>query len=237
MRDLTRPVTVCPGVFQIGGSNITHFQDAAVFLVDCGGGKWFMVDSGAGRSGPALIENIHEVGGVPDDVSHLILTHCHIDHAGSAAYLKEQLGCKVVAHRDDAHALKSPTHPAVAADLYGVEYRPVEVDILLEEPKEEMVVGSVHLDLLHTPGHTPGSISPVAQVGTKKVLFGQDIHGPFDPAWGSDLDQWQRSMEILLDQECDILCEGHFGTFHGKNEVRSYIQNYLDRYGTTSQTH
>lgn len=66
--------------------------------------------------------------------------------------------------------------------------------------------------------------------GGQRILFGQDIHGPFLPAFGSDIGAWKRSMQKLLDLEADILCEGHFGIFGSKERVRSYIMDYLTRY-------
>jgi glyoxylase-like metal-dependent hydrolase (beta-lactamase superfamily II) len=46
----------------------------------------------------------------------------------------------------------------------------------------------------------------------QRILFGQDIHGPFLPAFGSDIAQWRTSMEMILALKPDILCEGHCGT-------------------------
>ena len=60
----------------------------------------------------------------------------------------------------------------------------------------------------------------------KKVLFGQDLHGPFHKDFRSDLHAYQRSMEKLLDLEADILCEGHFGVFRPADEVRKYIERH-----------
>jgi glyoxylase-like metal-dependent hydrolase (beta-lactamase superfamily II) len=67
--------------------------------------------------------------------------------------------------------------------------------------------------------------------GLYKVLFGQDIHGPFYASFGSDLDAWGKSMHKLLDLEADILCEGHFGIIRPASEVRDYIEDYLRSYG------
>jgi glyoxylase-like metal-dependent hydrolase (beta-lactamase superfamily II) len=58
----------------------------------------------------------------------------------------------------------------------------------------------------------------------KKVLFGQDLHGPFSSGFLSDLHDYQDSMQKLLDLEADILCEGHFGVFKPAEEVRKYIE-------------
>jgi glyoxylase-like metal-dependent hydrolase (beta-lactamase superfamily II) len=63
-----------------------------------------------------------------------------------------------------------------------------------------------------------------------KVLFGQDIHGPFYASFGSDLDAWGTSMRKLLELEADILCEGHFGIIRPASEVRAYIEDYMRDY-------
>jgi len=64
----------------------------------------------------------------------------------------------------------------------------------------------------------------------KRVLFGQDIHGPFNQAFGSDIEAWKMSMQMLLSLDADILCEGHFGIYQPKNKVRDYIERYLEEY-------
>ena len=67
--------------------------------------------------------------------------------------------------------------------------------------------------------------------GGKRVLFGQDIHGPFLPAFGSDIGRWRASMEKLLALRADILCEGHFGIFRSADQVEAYIRTYLKEHG------
>ncbi len=54
----------------------------------------------------------------------------------------------------------------------------------------------------------PGSLSLYRDRGEKRILFGQDIHGPFLPIPGSDIETWRRSMIKLVELEADILCEG-----------------------------
>lgn len=83
---------------------------------------------------------------------------------------------------------------------------------------------------IHTPGHTPGSISLCMDNGMYKILFGQDIHGPFYASFGSDIDAWAESMRKLLELDADILCEGHFGIFRPASEVKAYIEGYLRDY-------
>jgi hypothetical protein len=64
----------------------------------------------------------------------------------------------------------------------------------------------------------------------KKVLFGQDIHGPFYNDFNSNIQDWHNSMKRLLAKKCDILCEGHFGIFYTNFEVEKYINNQLKQH-------
>jgi hypothetical protein len=64
----------------------------------------------------------------------------------------------------------------------------------------------------------------------KRVLFGQDIHGPFEESFGSDLAAWRKSMDILLGLKADILCEGHFGIIKPEQEVEGFIKGYLQQH-------
>jgi glyoxylase-like metal-dependent hydrolase (beta-lactamase superfamily II) len=95
---------------------------------------------------------------------------------------------------------------------------------------ETLSAGGDEIHCIHTPGHTPGSMSVYLDRAGKRVLFGQDIHGPFSDDFHSDIQAWRQSMEKLLDLDADILCEGHFGIFSGRERVRKYINGYLDQY-------
>ena len=61
----------------------------------------------------------------------------------------------------------------------------------------------------------------------KRILFGQDVHGPLDPSLLSDRKDYLRSLEQLIAMDADILCEGHFGVIHGKDQVEGFITSFL----------
>lgn len=224
------PKPIQKKVYQIGGSDMSHHQDASVFLVDVGNRETVMIDCGAGKSFDALITNMEALGFAPQIMRALILTHCHIDHIGSAAKFKSEFNPEIVAHEGDVDAIEGRNPAPTAASLYGVDYKPVHVDQILKGEKETLTIGDVDFHCLHTPGHTPGSISIYCDFDGTRILFGQDIHGPFDVTFGSDIQEWKDSMEKLLALEADILCEGHFGTYQPKGKVRAYIEGYLRRY-------
>jgi glyoxylase-like metal-dependent hydrolase (beta-lactamase superfamily II) len=160
----------------------------------------------------------------------LILTHCHIDHIGSAPFLNKQYGTKILIHELDAEAVESGDSRKTAANWYGTTFPPTSIDRKLQREHEILTFGREELHCLHTPGHTPGSISLYLDREGKRVLFGQDIHGPFHKDFNSDIEAWKKSMQILLGLEADILCEGHFGIFQPKECVRGYIERYLEEY-------
>ena len=217
------------GIYCIGGPNISQAEDATVFLVDCAD-ELIMIDSGAGRSAERLEHTVHALGFDPHTISTLILTHCHIDHIGGAPYFTARFGCRLIAHELDAAAIEAGDPVETAARMYGIAFPPIPVDRRIKGEEEIIAFGNQDIRFIHTPGHTPGSLAVVIDRKGKRILFGQDIHGPFLKAFRSSIDDWKQSMEKLLALDADILCEGHFGIFSSKEKVRKYIQGYVKQY-------
>ncbi len=221
--------SIAEGIFMVGGPDITSGEDAAAYIVDCRG-ELVMIDCGAGKSIKSIMTAIRETGRDPQEISTLILTHCHVDHIGAVEYLRDAYGCTVVAHDYDAEAIEAGDPALTAAHWYGIKLPKTTVDIRLKGEFEVLMCGTQKINCLHTPGHTPGSIVVYVDRDGQRILFGQDIHGPFHEDFRSDIVKWRGSMEKLLTLEADILCEGHFGTYRPKEKVQRYIRGYLDRY-------
>jgi len=220
---------ITDGIYLVGGMDYSHPQDAAVYVVSCGEGL-VMIDCGAGKEPDVIVENIREAGLDPGGITTLVLTHCHVDHIGSASFFREKFRCTVVAHDLDADAVESGDPSLTAARWYNTRLPKTTVDSRLTGEHETITCGGDEIHCLHTPGHTPGSISVYIDRQGQRILFGQDIHGPFNREFGSDIAQWRRSMEKLLALEADVLCEGHFGIYKPATRVEQYIRGYLDQY-------
>lgn len=225
---MTRAKLVHERVYQIGGSSMSDSRDCMVYLVVSKDMDLVLIDCGAGPSFDALVRTMEGSDLDPKWIKYLVLTHGHIDHIGAASEFVKAYGCKVIAHQEDLDAIEGRNMLKTAADWYSLDYHPVKVDDIIKKEEETRTVGDLELHFLHTPGHTPGSMVVYLDIGSKLVLFGQDIHGPFDPSFGSDIEKWRASMKKVLALKADILCEGHFGIYHGKDKVEEFIQGHLD---------
>jgi len=220
-----KPHQIYKRVYMVGGPDITDGRDCCVYLVD-GGGELALIDAGLGYSYQEILNNIAKMGLDGSRLKYVVATHGHIDHIGGL-HCFQPLGAKVVCHELEEDAVAGGIPSLTAERYYRVRYRPVSIDIILKGETQELPVGDLILHCLLTPGHTPGGISPYLDMEGTRVLFGQDIHGPFDDSWGSDMVKWKASMKKLLDLNADVLCEGHFGVYQPAQEVRKYIERHM----------
>ncbi len=221
---------ICENVWLVGSSDLTDPGDCMVYLVKAGG-QAVLIDAGTGRGTDALLANVQSAGIEPKSLSAVVLTHCHVDHIGGTNEIRERTGAKVYAHEKDAQAIEEAIPRFTVERYYGMKLGPIPVDVRVSGKSGQFDFAPDELSWLHTPGHTPGSMAVIYKSPEgRKVLFGQDIHGPFEPGYDSNMDDWRESMKKLLALEADILCEGHFGVFEPAVEVRRFIENHLGRH-------
>ena len=213
---------IVKSVYHVGDSGCSVYlvntkSKEGLVLIDCG----MNLD---------MLNKISKVGLNPRNINHCILTHFHIDHTAACSDLKKMnKQVKFYAHDLDADAIEETGHDSkTAASWYGVEYKPVRLEKRLRGVLEKIQLGQYEFQCFHTPGHTPGSISVLIEVESTKILFGQDIHGPFYKSFGSNLNQYQKSMQKLLDLNTNILCEGHYGVIKPASEVNRFIRSHMD---------
>ena len=217
---------IVKNLWQVGGGDLTAPEDAAIYLVRLGK-QAALIDAGCGNAHNRLTKNIAAVLSGDVRITHLFITHCHYDHVGGAAALKEQYGCKLVAHRLDAVYLESGDSGVTAASWYGAIMPPLIIDRHIEGHKEIFELGNGQISAYHCPGHSPGSLVYTVRLENQKILFGQDVHGPLDPSLLSNRGDYKRSLKFMMGLRADILCEGHFGIYKGINNINRFINSFL----------
>jgi len=157
-------------------------------------GEAALVDPGtAAAAEREAVEAAVEAAGVR--VRHLLLTHAHIDHVFGCAHFAKRYGA-------DADHGGWQLHPAdvplielapVQAELFGVPLVPPPAPTHLLAEGEGIELGSHRFRVLHTPGHSPGSVCFYAEA--EGVLLGGDVL--FQGSIGRT-DLWEGSMPVLM---------------------------------------
>ena len=220
-------------VYLVGGSayGISAMGDCNLYLIDCGR-KLALIDTGGGGGVNDVLENIKGLGFDPKTLEYALITHCHYDHIGGNKALKEATGCKIAAHKSEVSDIENRgelTLRKMSLDA-GRDFPAEKVDVRLKGD-EHIQIGDTEINVVHTPGHTPGGLCFVMVEEGKVNLFTGDtasadgrmgfINGP-----GYNHDAWKRSIKKLVSLGPDRLFPGH-GTFRLDDAVTA-LKN-LDR--------
>lgn len=140
---------------------------------------------------------LREVAQLGMTVSHILHTHAHLDHFLASSEIKKVTGAVMCLHQGDLELWKNLE---LQCRVFGVAYVPaVEPDHWLSD-EEKIVVGQEPVLALHTPGHTPGSIS--FHFPTEKLLLAGDtlFRGSIGRTdlWGGDFKAIETSIRERL---------------------------------------
>ena len=213
-------------VFQVGGAAFSSDSDCCVYLIK-GNKASFLIDTGTGEFSSLIEKNITDCGVELKNISKIFLTHCHYDHAGGAEHFRKITGAEIVVHKKDAVFLKAGDNTVTAASFYNMRMEPLIADLVIDKENYNFDFGDISIKMIHTPGHTPGSVVYLTNFENKKILFGQDIHGPLLEEFRSNPDQYKKSLKKIIKIEPDILCEGHFGIYYGKSKIKKFISGFI----------
>ena len=168
------------------------FQVNCVLLGDEETHRGIVVDPG--EEPARIVQRIEELG---LDIELILLTHCHLDHAGGVGVVKKATDARLLFHADEQDLYG---HLPQQAAAFGTQAEPgPPADGTLAEG-DVIELDSIRLEVLHTPGHSPGGVSFVCRepqfVLPGDTLFAQSI-GRSD-LWGGDFKTLIRSIRERL---------------------------------------
>ncbi len=199
-----------PRVYQVGGPHLTDAKDGGVFLIR--DEPNVLVDCGSPDGVPGLLKNLEVLGVGTSEVGMIVGTHCHYDHVGGAAGLQRLAGVPLWLHAADRRAVEEGDGTQTASDLmYHLPFPPARVE---RELSDGQVIQLKHcrLTVVHTPGHTAGSVCVLATWDDFTLLLsGDTVWGGHHPVFGVTVETWRASLKKLLRHDFDAMVWGHSG--------------------------
>lgn len=186
-----------------------------------------LVDCGPASTLDGLRSALEEQGFTLEAITHVLLTHIHLDHAGAAGLLAQH-GARIYVHPVGLPHLADPEKLLNSARrLYGEkldslwgEFRPVPLSHLVAvQDEEELTIGELRVRALHTPGHAEHHVAYLFE----DVCFAGDLGGvrhpgplylrlPFVPP-ETHLDKWRASVQRLQAAGAPRVAVSHFGLY------------------------
>jgi glyoxylase-like metal-dependent hydrolase (beta-lactamase superfamily II) len=201
-----------------------------------------LIESGPGSTLSALEAGLAKEGLSPADVTHVLLTHIHLDHAGAAGWLAKQ-GADIYVHPIGApHMLNPEKLIASATRIYGErmdtlwgEFLPVPEDQLkVVNGAEEIVIGDLRFLPIHTPGHAEHHYSYLFE----DILFSGDVGGVRIPGYRYlrvpmpppelHIERWHESIARLRKEKFTRIAPTHFGIFDDPDWQLDEVEKGLD---------
>lgn len=191
-----------------------------------------LIDAGPPNQVNRLYKKLQEQSIKPQDISLMLVTHGHWDHIGSISEIKALTGCQVaINYREKDWVEKSlkPIPPGVG--LWGsmvafmgkfmssrVTFPSTTVDLALDDEEFQLGPWGISGKVLHTPGHTSGSMSVLLDNGQAFVgdlaMNGLPMRiGPGMPSVAEDTNVIKRSWRVLLDNGTKQIYPAHGNHF------------------------
>ncbi len=190
-------------IHQLGGT----MYDSTIYYLDSE--KPILIDAGTGFHNEDTIAKLRSFKS-SNKLERLILTHNHADHSGGAKSISDEFSLKIYAHKADGEPLVEGNGNITGATMFGFNQAKLEVNWL--DDGDKIDCGDFKLMVLHTPGHSPGSITLYEP--ESKTIFCGDLAfmdggvGRWDLP-GGDYKTLVKSYEKVLKLDLDNFYPGH----------------------------
>lgn len=213
-----------------------------VFLLT-NGDKNILIDTGTKSMYQRLELRLNQLN--VNRIDYLILTHTHYDHAENSSRIKEKYKAQVLVHRDEASYLNSGKNiipggtnliTRLIINLFAKRflsisrYEPCQHDFLVDSVFKLNEPG-FNTYIMHTPGHTIGSMSVI--IDNEVAVVGDAMFGIFKwsvfPPYANDITELINSWDCLLGTGCSVFLPGH-GSANNRSLVQKCFSKMRERF-------
>jgi len=245
---LSNVTQLSPAAWQISHPFLGENEIIGSYLL-AGRNELAVIDPGPGSMVESLLESIREAGFDPQEVTHILATHVHLDHAGSTGTLVRQLPrAQVYVHSKGApHLLDTTRVVASASRIFGertkllwgeIESTPQE-RLSIIDGGDILNIAGRRLEVHYTPGHAVHHV--IFFDAHSGELFAGDVAGvklqdvdyvrPPTPPPDLDLETWSDSINLVKSLRPDVLYIGHFGAIKNIPEQFEHLREKLYAWG------
>ena len=192
--------------------------DSNIFFVT--GDDPFIVDTGAGSNITQVLRRLSEFGNL-DAVKRILLTHGHLDHVGGAAGLRKRFIAEVLIHELDAPMIRDSGAWERQLRMFGMEAEPTDVGTFAGG--DVFSTGEHDFKVIHTPGHTAGSVS-LFDSSSGALISGDTVFAGGVGRWDLPTGNYRelvKSVKRLMELDAVDLYPGHGPCAYGN--VREQI--------------
>jgi metallo-beta-lactamase class B len=180
-----------------------------------------LIDGALPQSAPLIARHIQQLGFKISDVKLILSSHVHFDHAGGLAELQKMSGAKVIASDIAAPFLRSGTVDSTDPQFGHLLPYPGVSNVEALGKRTSVEVGALQLNVIHTPGHTPGGTSwrwkSCEEQRCLDIVYGDSLTAISDNAFKYGGDEryptaaadMRASIAAIASAPCDILISAH----------------------------
>jgi hydroxyacylglutathione hydrolase len=194
------------------------------------GEKVYLVDSAVAGAGKIINEYIKSQDRKPEEITAIILTHSHPDHIGSAKSIKQKTNCSIYVHEAEVEWVEDTQkqfQERPIPDFLTLVEGPVSVDEFLRDGSSLDFEEDIKLDIVHTPGHSKGSVSVLYR--DESALFtGDCLIAPGDlPIYENIADVVESIRKLQKIEGIELLLSSWEAPVKGRDEIARRMNESL----------
>ena len=187
-----------------------------------------MIDGGMPKKLKMFKRELSKLAIHPSEIKLIVLTHSHFDHSGTASEIRDLTGAEIAIHESErtyvenggmiipkgVNTLGKLTQPLFFPVFKRISFPKFKPDILITEEPYPLSVYGIDGNIIHTPGHTSGSVSVILDSG--EAFVGCMAHNGFPfrispglPIYAQDIETIKKYWKLLIDRGIKMIYPGH----------------------------